>query len=76
MKNLSHYNHRWPLKGPQYVKRWTVSPGMHISQGMVLGCREKLSTKAPGSEGWEDNENKAEKHWFRCRTETALTPQS
>lgn len=48
MKNLRYYNHRWPLKGLQCVKRWRVSPGMNISQGVVLGGQEKLSTKAPG----------------------------
>lgn len=48
MKNLRYYNHWWPLQGPQCVKRWTVSPGVNISQGMVLGGQEKLSTKAPG----------------------------
>lgn len=48
MKNLRYYNHWWPLQGPECAKRWTVSPGVNISQGMVLGGQEKLSTKAPG----------------------------
>lgn len=37
-----------------------------------------MSTKAPGrwGGGVRGNENKVERHWFRCRIERAVTPQS